>query len=107
VCKDNLGPWYSPQDFGLPLEKEQLAAAKATVADNTGAQWTVAQAISLQLVGNPELKYDLARLLVETGVPTSTISNMTGISGRELREIVATDPISVPLRRLRRGRSRA
>jgi hypothetical protein len=65
------------------------------VADNKGAQWTVVQAISLQIGGNPELKYDLARLLVETGVPTWMISNMTGISGRELREIVATDPISL------------
>ncbi len=66
------------------------------MADNKGAQWTVAQAISRQLGGNVELRYDLARLLVEMEcIPTSTISDMTGLSGRELREIVATDPISL------------
>jgi len=79
----------------LPLEKEQLAA-KATAADNKGAQWIVAQAISVQLSGNVELRYELLRLLVELeGIPTSTISDMTGLCGRELREIVATDPISL------------
>lgn len=80
----------------MPLEKEQLAAAKATVADNKGAQWTAAQAIRLQMGGNVELRYDLARVLLELeGIPTSTISAVTGLSGRELREIFATDPISL------------
>jgi 5-methylcytosine-specific restriction endonuclease McrA len=74
---------------------QRIAAAKATVADNKGAQWTVAQAISLQIGGNVELKYDLARVLLELEIPTTTISAMTGLSGGELREIFTSDPISL------------
>jgi hypothetical protein len=95
VCKRNPDPGDSPDDLRLPLVNEQLAAAKATVADNKGAQWTTAQAISLLIGDNPVLKYDLARFLLELEIPTSTISAMTGLSGRELREIFASDPISL------------
>jgi 5-methylcytosine-specific restriction endonuclease McrA len=77
------------------LEKEHLAAAKATVADNKGAQWTLAQSISLRIGSDVELKYDLARFLLEQEIPTSTISAATGLSGGELREIFATDPMSL------------
>jgi len=50
---------------------------------------------SVEIGDNVELKYDLVRFLLELEIPTSTISAMTGLSGRELREIFASDPISL------------
>jgi hypothetical protein len=86
----------SPGLLRLPLEEEQLQVAKATVADNKGAQWAAAQAMSLQVGDIVGLKYAIGRFLWELeGIPTSTISDMTEFSGQELREIAAADPISL------------
>lgn len=80
----------------LPLEREHLEAAKAMAADNKGAQWTAGQALFL-LAGDPiESRRALGAFLWEVdSLPTSTIADMTGYSGQELREIVEADPISL------------
>jgi 5-methylcytosine-specific restriction endonuclease McrA len=94
--KVNPDPGALPEGLLLPLEKEQLAAAKATVDDNRGAQWALAQAIGLLIGDNPELKYELARFFWELDgvVPTATIEVMTGYNGREQRENATSDPIA-------------
>jgi 5-methylcytosine-specific restriction endonuclease McrA len=97
---DQLRSW-EPSDpaqvpsLRLPLETENSKTAKVTAADNTGARWTAAQAIGLQVAGNPELRYALARFLLELEVVTfATISIMTGFGGGKLLEIAASDPKS-------------
>jgi 5-methylcytosine-specific restriction endonuclease McrA len=86
----------SPEGLRLALEEEQLAAAKATVADNKGALGTVLLAIGLRMSDDPELRDDLARLFMEQEtIPTSVISNAVCLSGRELWQLAALDPISL------------
>ena len=92
----NLQGSASLEALRLPLEREQLEAAKAMAADNKGAQWTAGQALFL-LAGDPtESRRALSAFLWEVdSLPISTIADTTGYSGRELREIVDADPISL------------
>ena len=79
------------------MEREYLESAKAMARDNKGAQWAAGQALSLLLAGDPiESRRALGAFLWEDdSLPTSTIADMTGYSGRELGEIVEADPISL------------
>jgi hypothetical protein len=88
--------WSSPQGLRLPVDEAQIDAATETVLDTKGAQWTLAQAISLLVGGNADLQHELARFLWEVDgiVPTATIEVMTGYDGREMREIATSDPIA-------------
>jgi 5-methylcytosine-specific restriction endonuclease McrA len=86
-------PWL--EGLRLPLEREQLEAAKAMAADNKSAQWAAGQALYLLAGDTVEMRRALGAFLWELGgIPTSTISIMTGYSGRELKVIVEADPIS-------------
>lgn len=80
----------------MPLGREHLEAAKAMARDNKGAQWAAGQALFL-LAGDPiESRRALGAFLWEDdSLPISTIADTTGYSGRELREIVEADPISL------------
>ncbi len=93
--KPTPDPFASPEGLGLPLEGAQLEAARAMAADNKGAQWAAGQALS-SLLGDPvESRGALGAFLWELeDVPTATISDMTGYSGGDLREMVKADPIS-------------
>ena len=88
------GSW--PEEVLLPLKREQLEAAKAIAADNKGAQWTAGQALFL-LAGDPtESRRALGAFLWEIeSLPISMITETTGYSGQELREVVEADPISL------------
>jgi 5-methylcytosine-specific restriction endonuclease McrA len=96
VCEHNPDPASSPEQLCLPADDGQIEAARETLSDNKGAQWTLAQAIGLLVGENAELKYELARFLWEVDgvVPTATIEVMTGYDGREQREIATSDPIA-------------
>jgi hypothetical protein len=79
----------TPYDIGwleglrLPLEREQLEAAKAMAADNKSAQWAAGQALFLLAGDTVEMRRALGAFLWELGgIPTSTISGMTGYSGQ-------------------------
>jgi len=86
---------YSPERLCLPLEDHQIEAARETLRDNKGAQWSVCFSIGLQVGGNTELRDNLIALLVELDVPMATISDMFGLSGRDVWEIAASEPVSV------------
>jgi 5-methylcytosine-specific restriction endonuclease McrA len=91
-------PYDSPllEGLRLPLEQEQLDAAKAMAADNKSAQWAAGQALFPLAGDTVEMRCALGAFLWELGgIPTATISTMTGYSGRELREIHEADPISL------------
>jgi hypothetical protein len=78
------------------LEKAELEAAKAIADDNKGAQWEAGQALSLLAGDRVKQKEALGVFLWELeDIPTATISDMTGYSGRELKELHAADPISL------------
>jgi 5-methylcytosine-specific restriction endonuclease McrA len=64
--------------------------------DNKGALGTVLLAVGLRVGDDVELRDDLARLFLEQEtVPTSMISNAFCLDGRELWQLVASDPISM------------
>jgi 5-methylcytosine-specific restriction endonuclease McrA len=87
--------WSSPQGLRLPVDEAQIEAARETLRDNKGAQWSVCFSIGIQVGDNAELRDNLISLLIELDVPTSTISDMFGLSGREVWEIAALEPVSV------------
>ena len=93
----NAYPGASPEGLRLPLEREHLEAAKAMTADNKGAQWTAGEALYRLLAGDPtESRRALSAFLWEDdNLPISMITDTTGYSGKELREIVEADPISL------------
>ena len=94
--KRNPDPCTVPEGLPLPLERDQLEAAKAMAADNKGGQWAAGQAPFLLGGARGGLRKALGALLWECeAFPTATISDMTGYSGRELRAIVDADPISL------------
>src|SRR5215207_3175670 len=66
-CMEDNTPktWSSPEELRLPLDAGHIERARETVADNKGAQWTLAQAIGLLVGENAELKHELARFLFE------------------------------------------
>jgi hypothetical protein len=47
VCKRNLDSGPAPGGLRLPVDEAQIEAARATVADNKGAQWAAAQELAL------------------------------------------------------------
>lgn len=79
----------------MPLDRGLLEAAKAAYRENKGAQWSEALAVGLQVGDDAELRDGLVSLLLELDVPTSTISDMFSLSGREVWDIGAADPVSV------------
>jgi 5-methylcytosine-specific restriction endonuclease McrA len=95
VCKRNSGPARSPEQLWLPVDEGQIEAAWETLRDNKGAQWSVCFSVGIQVGDNAELRNNLISLLIELDVPTSTISDMFGLSGREVWEIAALEPVSV------------
>ncbi len=96
MCKPTPDSRCSPEGLLLPLEREQLEEARVIAADNKGAQWAAGQALFLLLGDSIESRRAIGAFLWELeDVPTATISDITGYSGRELREIIEADPISM------------
>jgi 5-methylcytosine-specific restriction endonuclease McrA len=95
MYKRNPDPDHSPQAFRLPGEDHQIERAKETLRDNKGAQWSVCFSIGILVGDNVELRNNLIPLLMEFDLPTATISDMFGLSGREAWEIAALEPVSV------------
>ena len=75
---------YSPDPLCLPVEERQIQAAREMLRENKGAQWSVCCSTGIQVGGNVELRDNLVALLVEFDVPMATISDMFGLSGREV-----------------------
>jgi 5-methylcytosine-specific restriction endonuclease McrA len=63
--------------------------------ENKGAQWSVCVSIGIQVGDNMELRNNLIPLLVELDLPTATICDMFGLSGREVWAIAASEPVSL------------
>ena len=95
MCKRNPDPDSSPEGLWLPVEEGQIEAARRTLRENKGAQWSICFAIGIQVGGNVELRNNLIPLIMEFDVPTATISDMFGLSGREVWDIAATEPVSL------------
>jgi 5-methylcytosine-specific restriction endonuclease McrA len=95
VCEHNSDPARSPEGFRLPVEECQIEAARETLRDNKGAQWSLGVSIGIQIGDNVELRNNLIPFLIELDVPMATISDMFGLSGREVWEIAALEPVSV------------
>jgi 5-methylcytosine-specific restriction endonuclease McrA len=91
----NANEWFSPQGRSLPVQKGQIEAARETLRENKGAQWSVCFSIGIQVGANVELRNNLVSLLIELDVPTATLSDMFGMTGRELWNIAAAEPVSV------------
>jgi 5-methylcytosine-specific restriction endonuclease McrA len=95
VFKRNPGPATSLEGVRLPVEDDQITAAREMLQDNKGAEWSVCFSIGIQVGGNVELRDNLVALLVEFDVPMATISDAFGLSGREVWAIAESEPISV------------
>jgi 5-methylcytosine-specific restriction endonuclease McrA len=95
VCNCNPDPVSTPGRIQLPVEEDQIEAARETLRENKGAQWSVGVSSGIQVGDNVELRNNLIPLLIELDVPTATISDMFGLTGRELWNIAAAEPISV------------
>jgi 5-methylcytosine-specific restriction endonuclease McrA len=95
VCEHNPDPASSPERLCLRVDEGQIEAARETLRDNKGAQWSLGVSIGIQIGDNVELRNNLIPLLIELEVPTATISDMFGLSGRELWNIAAAEPVSV------------
>ena len=95
MCKRNSDPAASPEGLCLPVEERQIEAAKEALRENKCNQWSVCFAVGLQVGGNADLRNNLVSLLVELDVPTATISDMFGLSGREVWSIAASEPVSL------------
>jgi hypothetical protein len=95
VCKGNTDPVRSPERLWPPVDEGQIEAARETLRDNKGAQWSICFSIGLLVADNLELKNNLISLLIELDVPTATICDMFSLSGREAWEIAASEPVSV------------
>jgi 5-methylcytosine-specific restriction endonuclease McrA len=87
--------WSSPQGLRLPVEEDQIKSARETLRENKGAQWSVCFSIGIQVGDNVELRNNLISLLVEFDLPTATISDMFGLSGRKVWDIAASEPVSL------------
>jgi 5-methylcytosine-specific restriction endonuclease McrA len=86
----------SPQGgLKLPVEECQIAAAREMHRENKGAQWSICFSIGIQVGDNVELRNNLIPLLMEFDVPTATISDMFDLSGREVWDIAASEPVSL------------
>jgi hypothetical protein len=86
---------FSPQGFSVPLDDVHIEAAREMLRENKGAQWSVCFSIGIQVGGNAELRDNLISLLIELDVPTASICDMFGLSGREMWSIAALDPVSL------------
>ena len=95
VCEHNSDPVSSPERLWLPVDEGQIEAARETLRDNKGAQWSLGVSISIQIGDNVELRNNLIPFLIELDVPTATISDMFNLSGRELWNVAAAEPVSV------------
>src|SRR5829696_7126637 len=95
VCKRNLDSASSPDLLWPPVDEGQIEAAKEIQRENKGAQWSLCFSIGVQVGDNVELRDNLIPLLMELDVPTATISDTFGLSGREVWEIAASEPVSV------------
>src|SRR5829696_8829041 len=95
VCKRNLDSASSPDLLWPPVDEGQIEAAKEIQRENKGAQWSLCFSIGVQVGNNVELRNNLIPLLMELDVPTATISDAFGLSGREVWEIAASEPVSV------------
>ena len=95
MCKPNSDPASSPEQLWLPVDEGQIEAARETLRDNKGAQWSACFSAGVQVGGDLELRNSLIPLLIELDVPTAAISDMFGMSGREVWAIAASEPISV------------
>jgi 5-methylcytosine-specific restriction endonuclease McrA len=85
---------HTDLSFRLPLNEGQIEAAKDTYRDNKSEEKTVCFSIGIQVGDNVELRDNLVPLLVELGVSVGTVGNAFCLSGREVWQIVAADPIS-------------
>jgi 5-methylcytosine-specific restriction endonuclease McrA len=95
VCKGNPDLPSSPEGLRLPVDEGQIEAAREILRDNRDAQWSLCFSIGLQVGDNVELRNNLIPFLIELDVPTATLSDMFGLSGRELWNIAAAEPVSV------------
>jgi 5-methylcytosine-specific restriction endonuclease McrA len=95
VCEHNSDPARSPERLCLPVDQGQIEAASETLRDNKGAQWNLGVSIGIQIGDNVALRNNLIPFLIELDVPTATLSDMFGLSGRELWNIAAAEPVSV------------
>jgi 5-methylcytosine-specific restriction endonuclease McrA len=95
VFKRNPGPATSLEGVRLPVEDDQITAAREMLQDNKGAEWSVCFSIGIQVGGNVELRDNLVALLVEFDVPMATISDAFGLSGREVWAVAESEPVSV------------
>jgi 5-methylcytosine-specific restriction endonuclease McrA len=77
------------------VDEGQIEAARETLRENKGAQWSVCFSIGIQVGDKAELRNNLITLLIELDVPMATISDMFGLSGREVWETAALEPVSV------------
>jgi len=85
----------SPDPLCPPVEENEIEAAREMLRDNKGAEWSVCYSIGIQVGGNVELRDNLVTYLAETDLPMATISDMFGLSGREVWAIAGSDPVSV------------
>ena len=95
MIKRNPRPAASPEGARLSVQENHIEAAKKMVRENKGAQWSVCVSIGIQVGDNMELRNNLIPLLVELDLPTATICDMFGLSGREVWAIAASEPVSV------------
>jgi hypothetical protein len=95
MCKRNPHPAASPEGLQLPVEEDQIEAARETQRENKGAQWSACVAVGILVGDNVELRNNLIPLLVEFDLPTSTIADMFGLSRREVWNIAASEPVSL------------
>jgi 5-methylcytosine-specific restriction endonuclease McrA len=95
VCNRNPHPTASPEGLRLPVAEDQIEVARETQRENKGAQWSACVAAGIQVGDNVELRDNLIPLLMELDLPTSTIADMFGLSGREVWNIATSDPVSL------------
>jgi hypothetical protein len=95
LCKPNPDSESSPEGLRLSLEKEHIEAARAGYLDNKCDVRSICVSIGIQVGGNVELRDNLIRVLVELGVSVGTVGDAFCLSGREVWQIVAADPISL------------
>ena len=88
-------PGTPPGGLWIPLDGRQIEAAKTAYRENKGSQWAQALAVGLQVGGDADLRDGLVALLLELDVPTATISDMFSLSGQEVWDIAASDPVSM------------
>ena len=79
----------------LRIEDHEIKRATETLRENKGTEWGLCVSIRIQVGGDVELRDNLIPLLVETYLPTSTISNLFGLSGREVWAIAGSEPVSL------------